>query len=205
MYSVLSALTWRPMPAEKKFDALQEISETLTPNDKYEYFINAHLEAAAEYIPTKQRAKPRVPSTLADRKKRAYAKIASKYNRRNPTNINALKLKQVQNKFANIYVKEQIEYRQNQNNKIRDSVEDRQSRIAWQTANDVSRKKSTVKDKLNATSQEERIQLWKQHFDNLFGKPPKVTHEPITKFISNQVDIKLRQFTQEERLSTKKN
>ena len=48
-----------------KFDALQNISETLTPNDEYENFVNAHLEAAAaaaavEYIPTKQRAKSRV-------------------------------------------------------------------------------------------------------------------------------------------------
>ena len=44
-----------------KFDALQEISETPTPNDEYENFVKAHLEAAAECIPTKQRAKPRVP------------------------------------------------------------------------------------------------------------------------------------------------
>ena len=51
-----------------KFDALQDISETLNPNDEYENFINAHIEAAAKYIPTKQRAKPRVPwVTLAVR------------------------------------------------------------------------------------------------------------------------------------------
>ena len=37
---------------------------------------------------------------------------------------------------------------QNQTNKIRDSVEDRQSRIAWQTVNEESRKKSTAKTKL---------------------------------------------------------
>ena len=43
-----------------KIDALQEKTETHTPNDEYENFLNAHLEAAAEYIPTKQRAKPRV-------------------------------------------------------------------------------------------------------------------------------------------------
>ena len=41
-----------------KFDALQEISETPIPNDEYENFVNAHLEAAAECLPTKQRAKP---------------------------------------------------------------------------------------------------------------------------------------------------
>ena len=62
----------------------------------------------------------------------------------------------------------------------------------------VSRRKSTAKAKLKATSQEERIQLWKQHFGNLLGNPQKVTHEPITRIISKQLDIKLGQFTQEE-------
>ena len=56
-------------------------------------------------------------------------KTGSKYNRKNPTNINALKLKNVQIELAHIYLKEQIEYIQNQINKIRDLVEDR---IAWQ-------------------------------------------------------------------------
>ena len=114
-----------------KFDALPEKSETYTPNDEYENFVNAQLESAAECIPTKQRAKPRAPwETLAVGKKRAHVKTASKCNRRNLNNINALKLKKAQNELANIYLKEQIEYIQNQINKIRDSVEDRQSRIA---------------------------------------------------------------------------
>ena len=72
---------------------------------------------------------------------------------------------------------------QNQINKIRDSVEDRLSRIAWKTVNEVSSRKSTAKAKLKATSQEERIQLWKQHYENLFGNPLKVTHEPIMAII----------------------
>ena len=94
--------------------------------------------------------------------------------------------------------KEQTEYIQNQIDKIRDSVEDRQSRIAWQTINEVSRRKSTAKAKLKAANQQERIKLWKQHFENLLGNPPKVTHEPITRIINNQLDIKLGPFTQEE-------
>ena len=40
-----------------EFDALQEISEILTPNVENENFINAHMEAAAECMPTKLRAK----------------------------------------------------------------------------------------------------------------------------------------------------
>ena len=48
--------------------------------------------------------------------------------------------------------KEQTEYIQNQIDKIRDSVEDRQSRIAWQTINEVSRRKNTAKAKLKAAN-----------------------------------------------------
>ena len=114
-----------------KFDAQQEKTETHTPNDEYENFVNAHLEAVAECIPTKQRAKPKVPwETLAVRKKHADVKAVSKCNRKNPTNTNVLKLKKTQNELTNIYLKEQAEHIQNQINKIRDSVEDRQSRIA---------------------------------------------------------------------------
>ena len=52
-----------------------------------------------------------------------------------------------QYQLAGIYIKEQTEYIQNQIDKIRDSVEDRQSRIAWQTINKVSWRKSTAKAK----------------------------------------------------------
>ena len=182
-----------------RFETLQEKTETSTPNDEYENFVNAHLEAAAKYIPTKLKTKYRVPwETLALREKRALVKTASKNYRKNPTNTNALKLKTAQYQLAGIYIKEQTEYIQNQIDKIRDSVEDRQSRIAWQTINEVSRRKNTAKAKLQAANQQERMKLWKQHFENLLGNPPKITHEPITRIISKQLDIKLGPFTQEE-------
>ena len=182
-----------------RFETLQEKTEKSTPNDEYENFVNAHLEAAAKYIPTKIKTKYRVPwETLAVREKRALVKTASKNYRKNPTNTNALKLKTAQYQLAGIYIKEQTEYIQNQIDKIRDSVEDRQSRIAWQTINEVSRRKNTAKAKLKAANQQERIKLWKQHFENLLGNPPKITHEPITRIISKQLDIKLGPFTQGE-------
>ena len=72
----------------------KEKSETHTPNDEYENFVNARPEAAAECILTKQITKPRVPwETLAVRTKHSDVKTASKCNWRNPTYINALKLK----------------------------------------------------------------------------------------------------------------
>ena len=62
----------------------------------------------------------------------------------------------------------------------------------------MSRRKSTAKAKLKAASQQERVKLWKQHFENLLGNPPKVTNEPITRIISKQLDIKLGLFTKEK-------
>ena len=153
-----------------RFETLQEKTEKGTPNDEYENFVNAHLKAAEKCIPTKPRTKHRVPSeTLAVREKRAHVKTASKSYRKNPTNTNAIKLKKAQDQLAGTYLKEQTEYIQNQIDKIRDSVEDRQSRMAWQTINEVSRRKSTTKAKLTAGNQQERIKLWKQHFENLLG------------------------------------
>ena len=182
-----------------RFETLQEKTEKGTPNDEYENFVLAHLEAASKCIPTKPRSKYRVPwETLEVREKCAHVKTTSKSYRKNPTSTNARKLEKAQYQLAGIYLKEQTEYIQNQIDKIRDSVEDSQSRIAWQTINEVSRRKSTAKSKLKAANQQERVKLWKQHFENLIGNPPKVTNELITRIISKQLDIKLGPFTKEE-------
>ena len=106
-----------------KFDALQEKTQTHTPNDEYENFVKGHLYVAAECIPTKQRTKPKVPwETLAVREKRSDVKTVSKCNKKNPTNTTALKLKKAQREWANISLEEQTECIQNQIDKIRHSV-----------------------------------------------------------------------------------
>ena len=124
-------------------------------------------------------------------------KTAFESYRKNPTIANARILKKAQYQLAGIYLKEQTEFIQNKIDKIRDSVEDRQSRIAWQTINEVSGRKSTAKAKLKAANQQERIKLWKQHCENLLGNPPNITQEPTTRIISEQLDIKLGPFTKE--------
>ena len=77
-----------------RFEAQQETTEKATPNHEYENFVNAYLEAAVNFIPTKPRTKYRIPwKTFSVREKRADVKTASKCYRKNPTNTNALKLK----------------------------------------------------------------------------------------------------------------
>ena len=77
-------------------------------------------------------------------------------------------------------------------------MQDRQSRIAWKTINEVSRRRSTVKAKRKATNQQEQIKLWKQHIQNQLGNPPKDTHESITRIIRKQLDIKIGPLTLEK-------
>ena len=70
-------------------------------------------------------------------------KTASLCNKKT-TYANAQKLKKTQSELTNAYLKEQTEYIQDLINKIRDSVDDRQSRIASKAVNEVSRRKSTA-------------------------------------------------------------
>ena len=58
-------------------------------------------------------------------------KKAAQCNKTNPTNTNLHNLKNAQIELTKTYKKEQIEYIQEHMNKIRQSVDDRQSRLAW--------------------------------------------------------------------------
>ena len=83
-------------------------------------------------------------------------------------------------------------------NRIRNLVEDRQSRFACQTVSGARGKKSTSWAKLKAANQEERLQKWKEHFKNLLGNPPEITNIHTKEIIYGQLDIKLRQFTERD-------
>ena len=98
-----------------RIETLQEKTEKGTPNDEYENFINAHLEAAEKCIPRKPRTEHKVPwEMLVVREKHAHVKTASKSYRKNPTKTNAIKLKKAQDQLTGIYLKEQTEYVQSQ-------------------------------------------------------------------------------------------
>ena len=56
---------------KNKFDFIEETSKRHTPNNEYENFATAQLEATVEYIPTKSRVKCWVPwESLLVRKER---------------------------------------------------------------------------------------------------------------------------------------
>ena len=76
-----------------------------------------------------------------------------------------------------------MRYIQGQINEIRNSVENRKSRLSWHTINEVSKRKNTLREKLKAVNQEKRLQKWKEHFKSMQGNLRKITYNPTKKLI----------------------
>ena len=62
----------------------------------------------------------------------------------------------------------------------------------------MSRRKSAARAKLNAASQEDRRQKWKEHFKNILGSSPEITDKPPEKISNSKLDVKLGQFRKEK-------
>ena len=96
------------------------------------------------------------------------------------------------------YLDEQQKYIQDQIDKINNAATNQQSSLTWKIVNNVSGRRKSPKSKLKANTQEERLELWKNHFQGLLGKEPTVNDLPMTKIIHNEQDISVDDFTIEE-------
>ena len=110
------------------------------------------------------------------------------------TKSNKAKFKKAQKDLVETYESEQRLYVLSQMDKLKNAAENRQSSVAWKTVNEVTGRKTSSNSKLKATSQEERLKLWKEHFQNLLGKPPSVSDKPIETIINYTLNIKLGHF-----------
>ena len=73
----------------------------------------------------------------------------------------------------------------------KNSVEDRQVRLAWQAVNEINGKKSLSRPKLKATSQEERLLKWKEHFKNLLGNQHEIMDKFMEKNFKSQLNLNI--------------
>ena len=191
---------------KNRYEALLAESDDVTPTEKYAHFITAHDEAASQCIPLKPKLKKRVPwETEAVTQKRNLVKTLSKVKNKRQTKSNKAKFKQSQQELSDVYDLEQEEYVKEKIKEIEQATANNQSSTAWKIANEISGRKSTATSKIRATSQEERLKKWKDHFHNLLGKQPKVTNATIRRIVNHELDIKRGNFTMEEvRLARKK-
>ena len=121
-----------------------------------------------------------------------------------PTPGNITSLGNARSALKETYAAEQTIYLQSKIDQITSAVSNKKAAIAWKTVNEISGRKSCTRAKLKASSQEERLQLWKKHFEDLLGKPPAITEEEIAPIIVDELNIKKGPFEMNELLKAVK-
>ena len=129
--------------------------------------------------------------------KKGYAKNSSSIKNSCPTieNINSYYLSQ--KALYDTYDTQQEIYLQSKIDEIKAAVSNQKSSCTWKVVNDITGRKKNNKAKIKATSGEERIKLWHNHFKDLLGKPPESKTSTITN-ISNLLNIETGIFTKYE-------
>ena len=184
--------------AKNRFQALQSETEINTPNSLYENFILAHNEAAAVHIPLKSKIKTRVPwenETVKHCRERVKETAKAKnahHNLANETQFNIAK-----ESLANTYQSEQKKYVESKIKDLKNCADNKQTSTAWQIVNEISGRKKSNRARLKAKDNDDRLNKWRTHFQNLLGNTPLTIDIPIQQ-IHQRLNIKLGEFTMDE-------
>ena len=119
--------------------------------------------------------------------------------------LNTLKtrsrLKEVEDarmELEEVYNREQEKYLESKAEEIETAAEHRKSNIVWGIVNEVSGRKGTDSGKIKAKNPQERIQKWKDHFQNLLGQSPEAKPAEIKTVFRDVLPINTDDFTLEE-------
>ena len=98
------------------------------------------------------------------------------------------------------YLSEQTKYLQQKIDEIENSVANQKLSNAWKVINEISGRRSTNSAKLKASNQEERVKLWKKHFQDLLGKSPQTDEqtEIVNNIVADELKIRKGPFQMDE-------
>ena len=177
-----------------------------SPNITFDNFALSCEEAAKQTVPLKKKLKKRVPWENEEIiEKRKFLREMAEIKNAEPTAININNFDSARDTLTATYNKEQANYIQEKIEEISSAATNQKSSHAWKAVNEISGRKNTTKAKLKASSQDERIKLWKEHFENLLGKPPLTNEAVITPIFENELSIKKGAFTMDELRTVLKN
>ena len=172
-----------------RYQILQEEDRSNTANTIYQNIMKANNEAAQNCIPIKRKSQKRIPWETAE--------VEEKRQKIKNTPINSPIFETTRKELKECYEKEQQAYIKKKVDIIKTASINKRSRIAWETVNEISGRKTSNPSKIRAKDNSERLEKWKDHFSNLLGKNPSITDEPIQSIASN-LSIKTGNFEIEE-------
>ena len=98
--------------------------------------------------------------------------------------------RKAQKDLFDAYEIQQQSFIENKIQQINNAAANKQSALAWKIVNEISGRKNTNKSKLKANSQSERLDKWKEHFQNLLGNTPSISNNEIERIVNEILDIK---------------
>ena len=178
-----------------RYAILQNNNAGDTATNSYKNFEQACKEAAQECIPAKTRTKRRNAWESEEISKlRKEVQTAAEIKNSRPSSDNTAKFRDAQTKLNDQYEREQAEFLQMKIDNIEKASANQKSALAWKTVNEISGRHGANTAKLKATSEEERLKLWKKHFEDLLGSTPKIKESNITPVVSTVLNIKTGPF-----------
>ena len=177
------------------YRALQDLADDDTSNTMYDNIMKAHDKAAEDHIPLKKKQKKRIPwENDVITEKRRYLNQCYKQRQGATTEDSNANLESAKQELENAYIAEQEKYIKEKIEILENAHANRKSRMAWSIINEISGRKKTNTGRIKASSPEERIKLWRDHFANLLGLPPVIDDRPIIK-IFDTLPIETGDFT----------
>lgn len=122
-------------------------------------------DAALDWVSLKPKLKHRAPwESKAVIKGRKQLSEAATAQNANPRDLNKAKFKRAQASLSALYDAEQQAYLQSKIDLISNASPENKAATPWKTINEICGRKSTSKAKMKASSQQERLDLWREHF-----------------------------------------
>ena len=154
---------------------------------------------AAENVPIIQTCKRPAPwhSKLIEEKIKNVIN-ASKVNRQNPSDQNKESIKVAQEALDKEYIKEKEKYINNKIAELNNAHINSQTKLVWQTVNEVTGRKKSKVSRLKGKTTQDRLKQWKDHFENLLGQKPTIVIAPTERIIKENLPISTENFSMEE-------
>ena len=183
-----------------RFEALQQNEDSNTLDKTYNNFVLACKTTAGAILPKKMKLTSHKPWENEEiQNSRKILQQAGKKRDSQPSQQNKQNFSKALKSLKKTYLSEQTKYLQQKIDEIENSVANQKSSNAWKVINEISGRRSTNSAKLKASNQEERVKLWKKHFQDLLGKPPQTDEQTeIVNIAANELKIRKGPFQMDE-------
>ena len=181
-----------------RFEQLQVDTLVKSADSTCNNMIKAHNKAAELFVPERARSKRRLPwenEDICKKRKALYNAFEMKKNNHNDENM--MRVEDAKAELDKAYSMGKKRYVEEKISIIETAHGNHQGRLAWATVNEVTGRKKLNEGQIRANSPEERLKLWKNHFEQLLGQPPVLDDQPIER-VFNTLPIKTEDFTADE-------